>query len=285
MQVRRTPGAPHPTSGKRETWAHEPGGRAVGDGEELQEAGTAASKSQRSGSPGRKGEVKDPVHEPLERPARGGRGQSGRSRRYKQGRGWGWVGGEAGRIRESHSGSGLRVQEPGQKEGGVSRGLRGGRHSEGPGVVFCVLNAAKAPGSSLVLPIPGCRLPRKCLTGRCSACSPWGPPPYLGLHPRLKASGCRSLWPPCSTWTYRTTRVSVPTHSRSGKTLLSRGPSALVHPETLLRLVLCPSRVDRITASPPRLRHQIRIPGTCVTSHGKMGVCGCDKVEDAEMPT
>lgn len=162
-----------------------------------------------------------------------GRGQGGGSRRYKQGRGWGWAGGEAGGIQESHSGPGLWVQEPGQKEGGVSRGLRGGRHSEGPGVVFCVLNTAKAPGSSLVLPIPGCRLPRKRHMGLCSACSPWGPPQYLGLHPRLKASGCQSLWPPCSTRTYRTTRVSVPTDSRSGKTLLSWGPSALIHPETL----------------------------------------------------
>ena len=89
-----------------ETWAHEPGGRAVGDRGELQAAGTAASKSQRSGSPGRRGEVKDLVHEPMERPTRGREvgaveGGGGTSR-TEAGGGWWWGRGEAGGIRESH---------------------------------------------------------------------------------------------------------------------------------------------------------------------------------------
>ena len=101
--------APHfreglePPRGKRGHMSR--GGRAVGDGGELQAAGTAASKSQRSGSPGRRGEVKDLVHEPLERPkwgrevgaVEGGGGTS----RTEAGGGWWWGQGEAGGIRES----------------------------------------------------------------------------------------------------------------------------------------------------------------------------------------
>lgn len=96
----------------------------------------------------------------------GGGGASGE--RLEEGVGCG----EASGSREPHSGSGLRVQEPGQKEGGVRGVSRGGRHPEGPRAVFCVLNTTKAPDGSLALPTPGCRLPWKCLRGLCAACSP-----------------------------------------------------------------------------------------------------------------
>lgn len=191
-------------------------------------------------------------------------------------------GGGGGGERLVESGSHTKAQGCGSKSpdrrregsGGVSRG---GRHSEGPGVVFCVLNATKAPGSSSALPIPGCRLPRKCLKGHCAACSPQGASSVPGapcmpqglwvsvtltslLHLDLQNRSCLCSDP-----------LQVREDTSKVGTLCPHAPR-----NPLLRLVLCPSCVDRITLHPHR-----QIPGQnswnlCDLTWQKRGLQVCD---------
>lgn len=149
-----------------------------------------------------------------------------------------------------------------------------------------------APGSSLSPPIPGCRSRWELLSVCCAAVVPpvmgtkpaIGPAPCPGFHARLKAFGFRSLWPPWSTWTCRSSRASAPSPTRSGKAALRRGslcPHTIQSP--LLCLVTLSLSCGQINGPPktsgPNLWNLTR------DYMAKRGVCRCNKVKDLEMGT
>ena len=186
--------------------------------------------------------MKDLVHVPLERPGMGRRGGWWwKEAEVQAGRGW-WNPGATRRLRAV----GPRARTEGVRGWGVSR-VAGTLRV--PGRVLCPKQDQGPQTAPWHFPPLAAGFPGNA-SGACALPAHLGPSPEPGLHPWLKASGCLSLWPPCSAQTYRTACVSVPTHFQVWEDT-SKAGSLCPHPprNALLRLVLCPSRVNRITTS------------------------------------